>query len=146
MSSKATKKGIKSCIFTRWRTKPRHYSSFSAWCTDLKNILFEKIHLAPSKVIEVNRLFSKSRRPNFVFLLVFTMFLPFSVLMNYDLGNLGNLVKGIIEFFQKLHFWNQCIPMKKWALSSKFSLNLSIEKVCKTRLNDRFSSHSAILA
>ena len=41
--------------------------------------------------------------------------------------------KGLREFFQKLHFWNQCIPRKEMrnvsALSSKFSLNLSTEEV-----------------
>jgi len=42
--------------------------------------------------------------------------------------------KGPREFFQKLHFRNQCVPTKKMryvtALSEKFSLNLSTEEVC----------------
>ena len=42
--------------------------------------------------------------------------------------------KGPREFFQKLHFRNQCIPTKKiWyvtALSEKFYLNLSTEEGC----------------
>ena len=41
--------------------------------------------------------------------------------------------KGLREFFQKLHFWNQCVPTKKMryvtALWSKFSLNLFTEEV-----------------
>jgi hypothetical protein len=41
--------------------------------------------------------------------------------------------KGLRDFFQKLNFWNQCIPRKKIrhvsAFSSKLSLNLSTEKV-----------------
>ena len=41
--------------------------------------------------------------------------------------------KGLSEFFQKLHFWNQCIKLRKMsyssALWSKFSLNLSTEEV-----------------
>jgi hypothetical protein len=44
--------------------------------------------------------------------------------------------KGLRAFFQKLHFWNQCIPMKKMrcvtASWSKFSLNLYTEEVCHT--------------
>ena len=41
--------------------------------------------------------------------------------------------KGFREFFQKLHFWNQCVPTKKMryvtAFWSKFSLNLFTEEV-----------------
>ena len=41
--------------------------------------------------------------------------------------------KGLREFFQKLHFWNQGIPTKKMryvtASWSKFSLNISTEEV-----------------
>ena len=33
--------------------KPRHASSFSLECTDFKNVIFEKIHWAPSEVAEV---------------------------------------------------------------------------------------------
>ena len=52
-SSKATIKWLKSCIFKGQTTKLRHSSSSSAWCTDLKNVIFERIHSAPSRVIEV---------------------------------------------------------------------------------------------
>ena len=49
--------------------------------------------------------------------------------------------KGLRIFFQKLHFWNQCVPTKKMryikALSEKFSLNLSTEEVCKLSNNRR---------
>jgi hypothetical protein len=42
--------------------------------------------------------------------------------------------RGVREIFQKLHFWNQCIPTKKMSyvpsLRSTFSLNLSIEEGC----------------
>ena len=44
--------------------------------------------------------------------------------------------KGLREFFQKLHFWNQCIPRKKIryviASWSTFSLNLFSEEVWNT--------------
>jgi hypothetical protein len=43
--------------------------------------------------------------------------------------------KVLRDFFQKLHFWNQCIPRKKMrhvsAFLSKFPLNLSTEEVCQ---------------
>ena len=34
-------------------TKPRYASSFSLECTDFKNVIFKKIHWAPSEVAEV---------------------------------------------------------------------------------------------
>ena len=41
------------------------------------------------------------------------------------------------KFFQKLHFWNQCVPTKEMryvtASWSKFSLNLFTEEVCLRR-------------
>ena len=46
--------------------------------------------------------------------------------------------KGLREFFQKLHFWNQCIPRKKIryviASWSTFSLNLFTEEVWRSVL------------
>ena len=33
--------------------EPSYSSFFSAWCTDFKNVIFEKIHWAPSEVAEV---------------------------------------------------------------------------------------------
>ena len=54
------------------------------------------------------------------------------------------LQKGPREFFQKLHFRNQCVPTKKMryvtALSKKFSLNLSTEEVwaLSTAKNHKF--------
>ena len=37
------------------RIKPRHASSFLLECTDFENVIFEKIHLAPSEDAEVKR-------------------------------------------------------------------------------------------
>ena len=68
------------------------------WCTDFKNIIFEKIHSASSKVVEVKRSFSRSLRPNFGFHLVFSSFrLEFSsfwVSRLFDLSDLGDLRRG----------------------------------------------------
>ena len=56
-------------------TRKLSYSSFfSAWCTDFKNIIFEKIHSASYEVVEVKRSFSRSLRPNFGFHLIFIGF------------------------------------------------------------------------
>ena len=87
--------------------KPRHASSFSLECTDFKNVIFEKIHCAPSEVAEVaevKRSFSRLPRPNFGYHLVLTGFdLEFSsfwVTRSFDLSNLGNLRGGPVNFFK----------------------------------------------
>ena len=117
-------------IFTRL------YSSFfSAWCTDFKSVIFQKIHWAPSEVVEVKRSFSRSLRPNFGFHLVFTSFhLEFSsfwVLMPFDLGNLGDLIRGSGNFFKNyiFVFWNQCIPRKKDEACLRFLLKIFTKSV-----------------
>ena len=122
--------------------KPSYGSFFSAWNTDFKNVIFEKKNWAPSEVIEVKRSFS---RPNFVFHLVFTSFyLELSAFCVWP-QQPRRPQKGLREFFQNLHFWNQCVPRKKvrcvagsW---SQFSLNLSTEEVWSvTKFDIRFFS------
>ena len=86
------------------------YSSFfSAWCTDFKNIIFEKIHSASSEVIEVKRSFSRSPRPNFGFHLVFSSFhlefLSFWVSRSFDLGDLSDLENPNVGDFHSWQFW-----------------------------------------
>ena len=53
--------------------------------------------------------------------------------------------KGLREFFQKLHFWNQDIPTKKMryvtASWSKFSLNLSTEEVWSAKVWFKYITH-----
>ena len=56
-------------------SKPSYSSFFSAWCTDFKILIFEKIHWAPSKVIVFKRSFSRSLRTSIGFHLVFTIFI-----------------------------------------------------------------------
>ena len=98
------------------------YSSFfSAWCTDFKNIIFEKIHSASSEVIEVKRLFSRLPRPNFGFHLVLTGFdLEFSlfwVSRSFDLSNLGDLRRGPVNFFKNYIFEISAFQWKRWGMS-----------------------------
>ena len=118
--------------------KPSYSSFFSVLCPDLKNVFFGKIHWAPSEVLEVKRPFSRSRRPNFGFhLFLMSFHLEFSFFLGFEViwpQQPRRPQKGLREFFQKLHFWNQCVPRKKMrcvtAFWSKFSLNLSTEEVC----------------
>ena len=83
--------------------EPSYSSFFSAWSTDFKNVFFEKIHWAPSEVVEVKRSFSRSLRPKFGFHLVLTSFhlefLSFWILRLFDLGDYG--VLKISAFQQK---------------------------------------------
>ena len=46
---------LKTGICKSLNRKPSNSSFFSAWCTDFKNVIFEKIHWATSEVIEVKR-------------------------------------------------------------------------------------------
>ena len=89
--------------------KPSYSSFFSVLCPDSKKIFFGKNHWAPSEVLEVKRPFSRSRRPNFGFHLFLISFhlevLSFEVIWPRR--------PRLREFFQKLQFWNQCIPTKK---------------------------------
>ena len=107
-------------------------------CPDLKNVFFRKIHWAPSEILEVKRPFSRSRRRNFGFHLGILNEFPFRIfiILSFEVvwpQRPQRPQKGLREFFQKLHFWNQCVPTKKMryvtALWSKFSLNLFTEEV-----------------
>ena len=98
------------------------YSSFfSAWCTDFKNIIFEKIHSASFEVIEVKRSFLRSPRPNFGFHLVVSSFhlefLSFWVSRSFDLGDLGVLRMGSGDFFKNYIFEISTFQGKRWGMS-----------------------------
>ena len=84
--------------------EPSYSSFFSAWSTDFKNVFFEKIHWAPSEVVEVKRSFSRSLRPNFGFHLVLTSFhlefLSFWISRLFDLGDLSVLENGSLKYFE----------------------------------------------
>ena len=88
--------------------KPSYSSFFSTWCTVFKNVIFEKIHNAPSEVAEVTWSFSRSLRPNFGFHLAFTSFhlefLSFWVSRLFDLRDLGDLRKSPGNIFKNYIF------------------------------------------
>ena len=78
-------KELKNGICKGLNRKLSYSSFFSAWCTDLKNIIFEKIHSASSEVVEVKRSFSRSLRPNFGFHLIFIGFhLKIFVILSFE--------------------------------------------------------------
>ena len=96
--------------------KPSYSSFFSTWCTVFKNVIFEKIHNAPSEVAEVTWLFSRSLRPNFGFHLAFTSFhlefLSFWVSRLFDLGDLRILR---VEDCNSWQFWTfRVSPFTLW--------------------------------
>ena len=97
-------RGLKTGICKSLTRKPSYSSFFSAWSTDFKNVFFEKIHWAPSEVVEVKRSFSRSLRPNFGFHLVLTSFhLEFSsfwISRLFDLGDLSVLENGSLKYFE----------------------------------------------
>ena len=95
---------LKTDICKSLTRKPSYSSFFSAWCTDFKNVIFGKIHWAPSEVVEVKRSFLRSPRPNFGFHLVLTSFhLEFSsfwISRLFDLGDLSVLENGTRKHFE----------------------------------------------
>ena len=97
-------KGLKTGICKSLTRKPSYSSFFSAWSTDFKNVIFEKIHWASSEVVEVKRSFSRSLRPNFGFHLVLTSFhlefLSFWISRLFDLGDLSVLENGSLKYFE----------------------------------------------
>ena len=96
---------LKNDIWKSLTRKLSYSSFFSAWCTDFRNIIFEKIHSASS---EVKRSFSRSLRPNFGFYLVLTSFdLEFSsfwISRLFDLGDLRDLGNPRVEDFHSWQF------------------------------------------
>jgi hypothetical protein len=110
---------LKTSICKSLTRKPSYSSFFSTWCTDCKNVIFEKNHWAPYEVIEVKRSFSRSLRTNFGFHLAFTSFhLEFSmfwVSRLFDLGNLSNLRSPRMEDFNSWQFWTfRVSPFSLW--------------------------------
>ena len=115
---------LKTGIYKSLTRKPSYSSFFSAWSTDFKNDIFGKIHWAHSEVVEVKRSFSRSAEAEFWISSSFYKFsfrifgiLDFEVVWPRRPPCPRN---GPSECFQKLHFWNQCIPRKKMRHVSAF--------------------------
>ena len=120
-------------------SKKTSYSSFfSVLCPVLKNVFFGKIHWAPSEILEVIEAIFEVAEAKFWISSIFNGFsFRIFVILSFEVvwpQRPRRPQKGLREFFQKLHFWNQCIPRKEmWYVStflSKFSLNLSTEEEC----------------
>ena len=108
--------------------------SFSLECTDFKNFLSPFWCCRGWMIIDV-QISSKPKTPKI---------LNENLIKIGKIQNLSSVTskiifwpkrprKGLSEFFQKLHCWNQCIPRKKIryviASWSTFSLNLFTEEV-----------------
>ena len=96
--------------------KPSYSSFFSAWCPDFKNVIFEKIHLAHSEVVEVVEVIFEVAEAKFW---ISSSFYKFSfrifVILDFEVvwpRRPRRPRNGPSERFQKLNFWNQCIPRK----------------------------------
>ena len=87
--------------------KPSYSSFFSAWCPDFKNVIFDKIHWALSRSL-------RSRGHFYRFLFRIFVVLDFKVIWPQWPWQPQ---MGLRDFFQKLQFWNQCVPMKRWSMS-----------------------------
>ena len=133
----ATKKLVKNSNFKSLTRKPSYSSFFSVLCPDLKNVFFGKIHWAPSEILEVAEAIFEVAEAKFWISSIFNGFsFRIFVLLSFEVvwpQQPRRPQKGLREFFQKLHFWNQCVPTKKMryvtASWSKFSLNLLTEEV-----------------
>ena len=107
--------------------KPSYSSFFPVLCPDLKNVLFGKIHWAPSEILAVKRPFSRSRMPNFefhLFLMAFHLeFSLFWVSRLFDLSNLGDLRRGSGNFFKNYIFEISAFQRKRWGMSQSSGRN-----------------------
>ena len=128
---------LKSGNFQSLTRKPSYSSFFSVLCPDLKNVFFGKIHWAPSEILEVAEAIFEVAEAKIWISSIFNEFsFRIFTILSFEVvwpQRPRRPQKGLREFFQKLHFWNQCVPTKKMryvtALWSKFSLNLFTEEV-----------------
>ena len=122
--------------FASLTREPSYSSFFSTWSLDFKNVIFEKKSLGPFWGRWCQEVIFEVAKAKFW---ISSIFYKFSFRIFIVLGfevvwprRPQRPRRGVREFFQKLHFWNQCIPAKKMsyvqASRSKFSLNLSTEE------------------
>ena len=129
---------LKSGDFQSLTRKLTYSSFFSVLCPDLKNVFFGKIHWAPSEILEVAEAIFEVAEAKIWISSIFDEFsFRIFTILSFEVvwpQRPRRPQKGPSEFFQKLHFWNQCVQTKKMryvtTLSSTFSLNLPTEEVC----------------
>ena len=107
----------KNSNFKSLTRKPSYSSFFSVLCPDLKNVFFGKIHWAPSEILEVAEAIFEVAEAKFWISSIFNRFsFRIFVILSFEViwpQWPRRPQKGLREFFQKLHFWNQCVPTKK---------------------------------
>ena len=104
--------------------KPSYSSFFSVWCPDVKNVIFENIHWAHSEVVEVAEVIFEVAEAKFW---ISSSFYKFSfrifVILDFEVvwpRRPRRPQNGPSECFQKLHFWNQGIKLRKMRHVSAF--------------------------
>jgi hypothetical protein len=133
---------LKTGSFKSLTRKLSYSSFFSGVCPDLKNVFFGKIHWAPSEILEVAEAIFEVAEAKFWISSIFNgLLFRIFVILSFEVvwpQRPRRPQKGLREFFQKVHFWNQCVPTKKMryiaASWSKFSLNLFTEEVWKSTM------------
>ena len=122
--SEVTKKQLKICNFKSLIRKPSYSSFFSSWCTDLKNVIFEKNSLSPfwgcwgqEVIFEVAEAKFWISSSFYKFSFRIFVILDFEVVWPRRPRRPQN---GPSECFQKLHFWNQGIKLRKMRHVSAF--------------------------
>ena len=110
-------RGLKTGICKSLTRKPNYSSFFSAWSTDFKNVIFEKIQLAHSEVVEVVEVIFEVAEAKFW---ISSSFYKFSfrifVILDFEVvwpRRPRRPQKEPSEYFQPLHFWNQWVPLIK---------------------------------
>ena len=131
MSSEATKKVLKTDYFKSLTRKPSYSLFFWVLCPDLFFLFFWKNSLSPFRGRPGQEVIFEVAEAKFWISSIFNEFsfrifvvLSFKVVWPW---RPRRPQKGLREFFQILHFWNQCVPTKKMrnvtAFWSKFAIN-----------------------
>ena len=96
-----------------------------------KNVIQNKMHWLDFEAAEVQRSFSRSPRPKFQNHLVFMTFHNrIFVVFVFDKISKGMLVtieKEVGEYFQRLYFWNQWVPLIKLHCRLRYLLDFDLK-------------------
>ena len=144
---------LKTCNFKSLTRKPSYSSFFSVLCPDLKNVFFGKIHWAPSEILVVAEAIFEVAEAKFWISSIFNGFsFRIFVILSFEVvcpQRPRRPQKGLRQFFQKLHFWNQGVPKKKMRYITaswlKFLLNLSTEEMCNLPKKKKLALYSCLL-
>ena len=99
--------------------------------TDFKNVIWNKIHWANFETAEAERLFLRSPRPKYQNHLGFMTFhCRIFVILVFDKISKGMLVtieKELGEYFQRLYFWKQWVPLIKMYCKVRYLFDFDLK-------------------